>query len=64
MECESEFQRADRYAGINITATGSNVITLGDGNVVNANYADLLQGTEYAQGSCCQFNSSHRGRKA
>lgn len=41
IEGESEFQPPDRYAGINITATGSNVITLGDGNVVNAQYADL-----------------------
>ena len=30
-----------RYAGINITAIGSNVVTLGDGNVVNADYRDL-----------------------
>ena len=41
IEGESEFQPHDRYAGINITATGSNVITLGDGNVVNAQFADL-----------------------
>jgi len=41
IEGESEFQRTDRYAGINITATGSNIITLGDGNVVNAQFADL-----------------------
>src|SRR2546426_10639991 len=36
LEGESEFKPPDRYAGINITATGSNVIALGDGNVVNA----------------------------
>jgi hypothetical protein len=41
IEGESEFQPPDRYAGINITATGTNVITLGDGNVVNAQFADL-----------------------
>jgi hypothetical protein len=41
LESESEFKPPDRYAGINITATGSNVITLGDGNVVNAEFAQL-----------------------
>jgi len=41
LEGESEFKPPDRYAGINITATGSNVITLGDGNVVNAQFAQL-----------------------
>ncbi len=41
IEGGSEFERADRSAGINITATGSNVITLGDGNIVNAAFADL-----------------------
>src|SRR4030095_12393000 len=30
-----------RYAGINIHATGSNVITLGDGNLLNAEYSHL-----------------------
>jgi len=41
IEGESEFQPQERYAGINITATGSSVITLGDGNVINAKFADL-----------------------
>lgn len=41
IEGESEFQENARYAGINIKATGKNVITLGDGNVVNAQFADL-----------------------
>lgn len=41
IEGESEFQPRERYAGINITATGGNIITLGDGNVVNAQYARL-----------------------
>lgn len=41
IEGESEFQPKERYAGINITATGSNVIALGDGNVVNAQFATL-----------------------
>lgn len=41
IEGESEFAPKERYAGINITATGSNVITLGDGNVVNAKFESL-----------------------
>jgi len=41
IEGESEFANANRYAGINITASGANVINLGDGNVVQASYADL-----------------------
>jgi len=41
IEGESEFRVNPKYAGININATGENVITLGDGNVVNVKYADL-----------------------
>lgn len=41
IEGESEFKANPRYAGINISASGANIITLGDGNVVNAQYADL-----------------------
>jgi hypothetical protein len=41
LEGESEFKPAPRFSGINITATGQNVITLGDGNVVNAKYTAL-----------------------
>ena len=40
-EGNSDFQQAERYAGINIKATGSNIITLGDGNVVNARFEEL-----------------------
>ena len=43
IEGESEFQPPDRYPGINIQATGSNVITLGDGNLVNVEYRQLFQ---------------------
>lgn len=41
IEGESEFAPSERYPGINITATGNNIITLGDGNVVNAKYTSL-----------------------
>jgi len=40
-EGASDFQQAVRYEGININATGSNVITLGDGNVVNVKFKQL-----------------------
>ncbi len=43
IEGESEFQPPERYPGINIQATGSNVITLGDGNLVNVEYRQLFQ---------------------
>ncbi|MBR9683751.1 hypothetical protein GOV03_04390 [Candidatus Woesearchaeota archaeon] len=41
IEGESEYQPADRFAGINIHASGENVITLGDGNIVNVHYQEL-----------------------
>ena len=41
IEGESEFTPPSRYEGINIEATGMNVITLGDGNIVNVEYSEL-----------------------
>ena len=41
IEGESEFTPTERYPGINITASGSNVIQLGDGNIVNAQFSQL-----------------------
>ena len=41
IEGDSEFRDTPRYAGININATGSNIIALGDGNIVNASFAEL-----------------------
>lgn len=41
IEGESEFKSNHRYSGINITATGKNIVTLGDGNVIHANNQDL-----------------------
>lgn len=41
IEGGSEFQPPERYPGINISATGSSVITLGDGNLVNVKYEQL-----------------------
>jgi hypothetical protein len=43
IEGESDFTPADRFAGININASGSNIITLGDGNIVDARFAPLHQ---------------------
>ena len=41
IEGESEFEMNPKYAGVNITADGSNVITVGDGNIVNTQYTKL-----------------------
>lgn len=41
IEGPSEFQQGPRYAGINIKAVGTNIITLGDGNIVNARFEQL-----------------------
>jgi hypothetical protein len=41
IEGGSEFEHAQRYGDINIQAAGANVITLGDGNIVNASFDDL-----------------------
>jgi len=41
IEGGSQFEPRERYAGINIRATGQNVITLGDGNIVHAEYSEL-----------------------
>ncbi|MBD3386408.1 hypothetical protein GF407_15975 [candidate division KSB1 bacterium] len=46
IEGGSQFEPRERFAGININATGQNVITLGDGNVVNAKFADLHNALE------------------
>jgi predicted transcriptional regulator len=46
IEGGSKFEPRQRFAGININATGQNVITLGDGNVVNAKFADLHSALE------------------
>jgi hypothetical protein len=44
IEGPSEFEPREQYPGINIQATGSNVITLGDGNLVNVRYTQLFDG--------------------
>ncbi|MEX1027508.1 MAG: hypothetical protein WD049_05810 [Candidatus Paceibacterota bacterium] len=41
IEGESDFQANHRYAGININATGQNIVTLGDGNVIHADNETL-----------------------
>lgn len=41
LEGGSQFEPRPRYAGISVTATGNNIITLGDGNVLNTAYTDL-----------------------
>jgi hypothetical protein len=46
IEGDSEFKPKEKYPGINVTASGQNVITLGDGNVVNVSYSELHQERE------------------
>jgi hypothetical protein len=41
---ESEFTSPSRFEGVNIQATGTNVITMGDGNVVNIDHRELHAG--------------------
>jgi len=41
IEGGSQFEPRERYSGINITAAGQNIITLGDGNVVSADFSEL-----------------------
>ena len=43
IEGGSEFEPKELYPGINVSATGMNVITLGDGNVVNARFSELRE---------------------
>ena len=43
IEGGSEYEAKDRYEGINVTATGTNVITLGDGNMVHAKFSELSE---------------------
>src|SRR5207247_1536400 len=38
---ESEFSTPSRFEGVNIQATGTNVITMGDGNIVNVDHREL-----------------------
>lgn len=42
IEGGSQFEPPERYPGIKIEATGHNVVTLGDGNVVNVEFRELF----------------------
>ena len=43
IEGGSQFEPKERYAGVNTHASGANIITLGDGNVVRAEYSNLRE---------------------
>ena len=63
IEGGSQFEPKDRYAGINITATGTNTITLGDGNIVNAEYRllhDELEGLKQAVATSGALSDSQK----
>jgi len=63
IEGESEFDPQEKYAGINIHAAGTNVITLGDGNVVNASFADLHSALDELKAAFAQADSIPEGEK-
>lgn len=63
IEGESEFKPVDRFAGININATGSNIITLGDGNVVNATYKELHEALDALKSAVTSGNSMSEPEK-
>ena len=60
---ESEFQLNSRYAGININANGSNIVTLGDGNFVNAQYVDLNKELETIKKAIAQLENINDDEK-
>lgn len=60
---ESEFQLNSRYAGININANGSNIVTLGDGNFVNAQYVELNKELETIKKAIAQLENINDGEK-
>jgi hypothetical protein len=59
----SEFQQAPRYEGININATGSNIITLGDGNVVNAQFEELHHSLTELKGAIAKSDALNEEQK-
>ena len=63
MEGESEFKSNPKYAGINIHAAGSNVITLGDGNYVNAEFQLLHAELEKLKHELIASNSVSESNK-
>ena len=60
---ETEFNAVERYPGINITATGTNVITLGDGNVVNAAFRQLHEQLDVLKGATIQSDDLQESDK-
>ncbi len=63
IEGGSVFEAKDKYPGINITATGSNIITLGDGNVVNAKFSDLHSELAQLQSLVAASNALNESQK-
>ncbi len=63
LEGESEFKPQDRFAGININATGSNVVTLGDGNVVNVRYEELHRGLDELKAAVAESDQMSNAEK-
>lgn len=63
IEGDSEFTVGPKFSGINISATGQNVITLGDGNFVDVRYAGLhteLENLREAIIACSELSSAQK----
>lgn len=63
IEGGSQFEPKERYAGINITAKGSNIITLGDGNVINAEFRELHDALDEFKSAIANSDSISEGKK-
>lgn len=60
IEGDSEFRNGGKFAGINVHATGTNVITLGDGNIVNVKYERLREELKHLKELAVESNLSEK----
>ena len=56
IEGESEFQKSSKFSGVNIHALGSNVITLGDGNIVQTKFREVGAAVEALRRQVAEAN--------
>lgn len=63
IEGPSEFTMA-KFHGININATGQNIITLGDGNQINAEYSDLGEALVELRNAITKSKASEQDKMA
>ena len=63
IEGESEFTMP-KFRGVNINATGQNIITLGDGNQINAQFSDLGQALVELRDAITRSDASEQDKLA